>query len=181
ALLSNAPNLELTGTTADWTQIASEEPDVILVDWDRAGEDFASEFLEVAPASAVVLLVDDPQRSWAAEALRAGVRGLLPREASIHQITAAIEAAAAGLVVLQTEDLDGLLVNPRPPKILESLSPRETEVLGMLAEGLSNKAIAFRLDISEHTVTFHVTSIMAKLDAGSRTEAVTLGIRQGLV
>jgi two-component system, NarL family, response regulator YdfI len=178
ALLSTAPNLELTGTTADWTQITSEEPDVILVDWDRSGEDFAPEFLEVAPAPAVVLLVDDPQRSWAAEALRAGVRGLLPREASINQITAAIEAAAAGLVVLQTEDLDGLLVNPRPAKILESLSPRETEVLGMLAEGLSNKAIAFRLDISEHTVKFHVTSIMAKLDAGSRTEAVTLGIRQ---
>lgn len=181
ALLSTAPNLAVTGTTADWTQLAGEESDVIVVDWERAGEDFPPELLEIAPTSAVVLLADDPQRSWTVEALRAGVRGLLPREASVNQITAAIEAAAAGLIVLQTEDLDGLLVHPRPAKILESLSAREVEVLGMMAEGFSNKAIAFRLGISEHTVKFHVTSIMAKLDAGSRTEAVTQGIRRGLV
>lgn len=143
------------------------------------------ELLELATASVVVLLADDPQRSWINESLRAGVRGLLPREASPSQIIAAVEAAAAGLVVLQPEELDGLLVNPRPARDIEgrteTLSPREIEVLAMLAEGTSNKAIAFRLGISEHTVKFHVTSIMTKLNAGSRTEAVTLGIRQGLV
>ena len=94
---------------------------------------------------------------------------------------AAIEAAAAGFVVLQPSDLDGLLVNPQPASLAEPLTPREVEVLGMLAEGQSNKAIAHRLGISEHTVKFHVTSIMGKLDAGSRTEAVTRGIRQGLI
>ena len=63
----------------------------------------------------------------------------------------------------------------------EPLTPREIEVLGMLAEGHSNKAIAHLLGISDHTVKFHVTSILSKLNAGSRTEAVTLGIRQGVI
>jgi len=78
-------------------------------------------------------------------------------------------------------DLDGLLVSPQPASMAEPLTPREVEVLGMLAEGQSNKSIAYRLGISEHTVKFHVTSIMGKLNAGSRTEAVTQGIRQGLI
>ena len=181
ALLKTAANLEVTGSTADWAHLAAEDHDVVLVDWDRPGDDFPPELLDIAPTSAVVLLADDPQRAWTSDALRAGVRGLLPREASLNQMVAAIEAAAAGLVVLQPEDLDGLLVNPRPSRLVESLSPREIEVLGLIAEGASNKAIAFRLGISEHTVKFHVTSIMAKLNAGSRTEAVTLGIRQGLI
>ena len=65
--------------------------------------------------------------------------------------------------------------------LAEELTPRETEVLQMLANGLANKAIAARLSISEHTVKFHVASILGKLGAGSRTEAVTLGIRRGIV
>lgn len=185
ALLGAAPNLEITGSTSDWTQLSAGDPDVVLLDWDGGGDEMPPELLELATASVVVLLADDPQRSWINESLRAGVRGLLPREASPSQIIAAVEAAAAGLVVLQPEELDGLLVNPRPARDIEgrreTLSPREIEVLAMLAEGTSNKAIAFRLGISEHTVKFHVTSIMTKLNAGSRTEAVTLGIRQGLV
>jgi DNA-binding NarL/FixJ family response regulator len=106
---------------------------------------------------------------------------VLPRQSTASHIVAAIDAVLAGLVVLQPGDLDGLLVNPRPARMVEPLTPREIEVLGMLAEGQSNKAIAHHLGISEHTVKFHVTSIMTKLNAGSRTEAVTLGIRQGLI
>jgi DNA-binding CsgD family transcriptional regulator len=68
---------------------------------------------------------------------------------------------------------------PAPPA--QPLTPREIEVLGMLAEGLGNKTIARRLGISEHTVKFHVGSILARLDASSRTEAVTLGARRGLI
>lgn len=181
ALLRAATNLEVVGSTADWALLAAENHDVALVDWDRPGEDFPPELLDLAPHSSVVLLADDPQRSWTADALRAGIRGLLAREANLNQMIAAIEAAAAGLAVSQPEDLDGLLVTSRPARIVEPLSPREIEVLGSIAEGASNKAIAFRLGISEHTVKFHVTSIMTKLNAGSRTEAVTIGIRRGLV
>lgn len=150
------------------------DPDVVIADWDRAGED-------LPPAAAVILLADDSERGWAVEALRSGVRGVLARDATPSQIVAAVEAAAAGLVVLQAEDIETVLAAPRQARTTESLSPRESEVLGMLAEGASNKAIAYRLGISEHTVKFHVTSIMTKLNAGSRTEAVTLGIRQGLI
>ena len=172
----------LLGTSGDIEIVpAGEDPDVILMDWERAAEEAPHDFSELAPGATTVLLVDDPRLAWSAEALRSGVRAVLPREATAAQILAAIEAAAAGLAVVPASDLDGLFGGPRPAKTAEALTPREVEVLGMLAEGHSNKQIAYRLGISEHTVKFHVTSIMAKLNAGSRTEAVTLGIRQGLI
>jgi DNA-binding NarL/FixJ family response regulator len=168
SILRAAPSLVVLGDDGP------EEPDVIVADWDRANED-------VGPSAAVLLIADDPERSWTVEALRSGVRGVLPRDAAPSQIVAAVEAVASGLVVLPAEDVETVLAAPRQARTTESLSPREVEVLGMLAEGVSNKAIAYRLGISEHTVKFHVTSIMTKLNAGSRTEAVTLGIRQGLI
>ena len=73
------------------------------------------------------------------------------------------------------------MTRPIPSRPAEPLSPREIEVLRLMAEGLSNKTIAWRLSISEHTVKFHVNSIFSKLGAGTRTEAVMLGVRQGLV
>jgi NarL family two-component system response regulator YdfI len=168
------------GSAANWSEYAGEDPDVILADWEN-GDELSSEISDGAPEAALVVMADDPGLSGVAEALRSGVRAVLSRHASASQIVAAIEAAAAGFVVLQPSDLDGLLVNPQPASLAEPLTPREVEVLGMLAEGQSNKAIAHRLGISEHTVKFHVTSIMGKLNAGSRTEAVTQGIRQGLI
>jgi len=147
----------------------------------RMVDELSSEISDGAPESALVVIADDPGLSGVADALRSGVRAVLSRHSSASQIGAAIEAAAAGFVVLQPGDLDGLLINPQPASLAEPLTPREVEVLGMLAEGQSNKSIAHRLGISEHTVKFHVTSIMGKLNAGSRTEAVTQGIRQGLI
>ena len=89
---------------------------------------------------------------------------------------------AAGLVALHP---DALRRAPRPvraePDRAQPLTGREIEVLGMLAEGLGNKVIAARLGISTHTVKFHVASILSKLGAGSRTEAVSIGMRRGLV
>jgi DNA-binding NarL/FixJ family response regulator len=99
----------------------------------------------------------------------------------------AIEAASAGLVVLDPETVDALLLaTPSATRALVAtplplLTPREVEVLSLMAEGVGNKEIAWRLSISEHTVKFHISSIFAKLNATSRTEAVTLGIRQGLI
>ena len=180
-LLRNTGAVDVIGSAADWRQYSGEEPDVIVVDWDHGADELPDELADLGPVSALLLLVDDPGQSWTAEALRSGARAVLPRQSNPQQILAGIEAVAAGLVVLPPGELDGLLVNPRPARMSEPLTPREIEVLGMLAEGHSNKAIAHRLNISEHTVKFHVTSIMAKLNAGSRTEAVTLGIRQGLI
>lgn len=180
SLLRGTGAVEVIGSVANWGEYSGEDPDVVLADWEN-GEDFSVEIADGVPEAAWVVMADEPGLSGVAEALRSGIRAVLSRHSNASQILAAIEAAAAGLVVLQPGDLDGLLVNPQPARLREPLTPREVEVLGMLAEGQSNKSIAHRLGISEHTVKFHVTSIMGKLNAGSRTEAVTQGIRQGLI
>lgn len=141
----------------------------------------------------IVLLGDNPAR-WLAETLPPGVRAVLPRNVTSGEIVGAIEAVAAGLYVFHPADVDSVpMLRPRqadvapelaPPlagPLLEHLTPREIEVLQLLSEGLGNKEIASRLNISEHTAKFHVASIMGKLGATTRTEAVTLGIRYGLV
>jgi DNA-binding NarL/FixJ family response regulator len=139
------------------------------------------------PAPAIVVLGDYLHGDWTTEALRLGVRAVLPRSATTEEIVPTVVAAAAGLVVLHPDVFDSLLpvlpstTRTLPTSPVQALTPREIEVLGMLAEGLGNKAIARRLGISEHTVKFHVSSIFTKLNASSRTEAVTLGARQGLI
>src|SRR5262249_7585323 len=131
----------------------------------------------------IVALIDDPSPSWTARSLRAGLRGILPRDSSGPDICTAIHAANRGLVLLDPEVAEAFGNVPRPESaaIPEQLTPREVEVLRLLAEGLGNKEISFRLGVSEHTAKFHISSILAKLGAASRTEAVTIGIRMGLV
>ena len=135
---------------------------------------------EVAPAPAIVLLGEG---AWTVESLRLGVRAVLPADASAAEILAAIQAAAAGMVAIDPRELEALMASTpqQAAEVATPLTVREREVLGMLAEGAANKTIAWKLGISEHTVKFHVAQILAKLNAGTRTEAVTLGIRQGLI
>jgi DNA-binding NarL/FixJ family response regulator len=114
------------------------------------------------------------------------VRAWLPMNASAAEITAAVMAAANRLTVLTPAQARRWLPSPNSNSLdegvrPESLTPREQEVLRMVADGLGNKEIAARLEISDRTVKFHVTQILAKLDAASRTEAVLIGIRRGLV
>lgn len=140
----------------------------------------------------IVVLADRPEAIPFHLALEAGVRAFLPRHAESDEIRSGIQAAAAGLLVARPETLERLqrardpmapagLGNAARPQYTEALTPREIEVLRMLAEGLANKEIARRLKISEHTVKFHIGSILGKLSASSRTEAVTIGIRLGLI
>src|SRR5262249_16899467 len=145
------------------------------------------EIRRLTQAPAVVLLTDDLPRVVSSDRFRSGVSGVLPHDATPREIVAAIEAAAAGLLVVHPS----ALANPArrspsapaaAPEAPEGgLSPRELEVLAMMAEGLGNKAMAAALGISTHTVKFHLASIFAKLGAGSRTEAVAIGVRRGLV
>src|ERR1019366_955788 len=121
----------------------------------------------------LVVLADHSDPRGFAEALRAGVRAILPGDLSAEQLVAAVEAVAAGLVVMHPADVDAVFPEAPPAsrlsrELAEPLTPRETEVLQMLASGQGNKAIAARLAISEHTVKFHVASILGKLGAGSR-------------
>ncbi len=125
--------------------------------------------------SAVVLLSDEPEPHPNARLQRGGF-AWLPTRASPEQIVAAIGAVAQGLFVLHS-DVAAPLTAPTD----HSLTPREREVLQMLAAGLGNKAIGLRLGISEHTAKFHVAQILAKLDAASRAEAVSIAMRRGLV
>jgi DNA-binding NarL/FixJ family response regulator len=194
ALLATYPGLVTVGR---WHEIASlapqveaQQPDIVLAEIESTDDDtlvILEALVDGLHAPAFVVLTDDPYGVWAAELLRIGVQAILPRLAHTSEIVTAIEAAAAGLVVLQRDTIESLLPllssAPRalPDSSHQALTPREIEVLSMLAEGFGNKTIAWRLGISEHTVKFHLSSIFSKLNASSRTEAVTLGIRQGLI
>jgi DNA-binding NarL/FixJ family response regulator len=134
----------------------------------------------------VVLLTYDSQPALTLDGLRAGVRAVLPRDAPPAAILSAVEAVAHGLAVLDPQELEALLSSATPiPARADgegsTLTARELEVLRMMADGAANKIIAWKLGISEHTVKFHVAAILARLGASSRTEAVTIGIRRGLV
>jgi len=157
------------------------QPDFELVSSETPADVVIADAITNGPGPPTVLLSDDPPRAWAAELLRGEVRAVLPNDATAAQIIAAVYAAAAGLVVVPVEDATAVLPETRSDTPLEPLTHRETQVLEMLAEGLSNKEIAARLGISDHTAKFHVNSILAKLNAGTRTEAVTRGIRAGLI
>ncbi|HCF28586.1 MAG TPA: DNA-binding response regulator [Cyanobacteria bacterium UBA11049] len=195
SILRASPDLLVVGVASDLDSvvalITAQSPDVVLMELGLQDEEPVSE--KLVPLStltevAIVLLGDTFQGDWITEALRLGVRAVLPRRATAEEILQAVVAAAAGLVVLHPDAIDLLLpvlssvTQPvHEATLVQALTPREIEVLGMLAEGLGNKAIARRLSISEHTVKFHVSSIFTKLNARSRTEAVTLGARQGLI
>ena len=202
ALVAGDERFQVVGTSSTITaltrQIDGDQlPDVVLWELEQQTDGKSTNLLAIEEAggeamsgSAIVALVADPTDAFVIEALRAGVRAVLPRTATGGEIVAAVEAAAAGLIIVHPEALDPLLSAPAlspiseqalPNTQIEALTPREIEVLSMLAEGLGNKTIAWRLAISEHTVKFHVSAIFAKLGASSRTEAVTLGIRRGLI
>lgn len=138
------------------------------------------------PSLAFVLLTDDGERavSWLRSASPFGW-GVLPPDATPDEVGAAALAAANGLAVLPREFAEEMIeagetgIEPEAPP--EPLTAREREVLGLLAEGISNKTIARELYISEHTVKFHLSSIFAKLDVSSRAGAVSRGAHFGLV
>ena len=179
-LAAASPDVELVGSFPDLAAVEDLHPDVVLT---------AIPLEDIPPpvngrAPAFVLLTGESQPAWTPDALRLGARAVLSRDASASEIMAAVEAAASGMAVLDPRELDALLRAASPVHIsgeAAALTARELEVLRMMADGAANKTIAWKLDISEHTVKFHVASILGKLHAASRTEAVTIGIRQGLI
>jgi DNA-binding CsgD family transcriptional regulator len=143
---------------------AVEEADVVLADAGDADPEFE------AGGAAVVAL----------GAAEAGQAALLPKDAGPAQIDAALRAVAAGLVVRTAAPSQaGFAAHPSDDAPL--LTPREIEVLAAIGDGLSNKEVARRLGISQHTVKFHVAALFHKLDATSRAEAVRKGLKRGLI
>ncbi|WP_088894369.1 response regulator transcription factor [Leptolyngbya ohadii] len=170
------------------------QAEAILLELEGTDEDLSLLLPLVEPrldqtAPQTIVLLEEGEPETVRELLRLGIRGILPQAIGSAEISAAIEAVMAGLIVLHpdfTEDLQPALTElpaalPVFPATAVSLTARETEVLHMIAEGMSNKTIALRLHLSEHTVKFHISSIFSKLQVSSRTEAVIAGTRLGLI
>lgn len=184
---------EAIGSTPDLASLdealLESELDILLVDGlhdASVGGRGGLALADVAEQAAVVLLADQPDQAQVGQAFRNGVRAVLPREISTQQLQAALQAVAAGLMVVHPAEVSTLLPTPTSSAteiapLAEPLTKREREVLQMLATGLGNKEIAARLVISDHTAKFHVASILGKLGASTRTEAVAIGIRHGLI
>ena len=144
------------------------DPDVIL--WQLSTDQEAASLLRELRGFRIIVL----SSNGAVDLIRSGASGVLPVDTSADQIAIAIDAAMAGLGVVPLD----LYSEPPAPSILTA---REIEVLRMIAEGLANKEIAFRLGISDHTVKFHVSALLGKLGVSSRAEAISAGIRQGVI
>lgn len=183
SLVRSIPSLEFAGIVeASHLATSDFSGDVLLIE---AGDSSDYEWPVLADLPIpVVLLLDSADSALISSALRSGIRGAISLDATPEEIEGAVHAVNAGLVVTTPASLAELLPDdPRTfaEELAEALSDRELEVLNLLAEGISNKLIAHRLSISEHTVKTHVASIFAKLGASSRTEAVSQAIRRGLV
>jgi two-component system, NarL family, response regulator YdfI len=178
------PSLKIAGLASTFAFLRSllneVLVDVVVVDEPESESeivrDWLSEILDTVP---LVMLCTTPDAWIYNQIVNVGERGaILNRDASVEQIVHAVRATLAGLLVF-----DSSLI-PRPDvgdELAVELTAREIQVLRLLAEGLVNREIADRLHISEHTIKFHIGSILGKLQASSRTEAVTRGLRAGII
>jgi DNA-binding NarL/FixJ family response regulator len=177
-------------------RFAASKADILVADLDTPASAAAMlDFLQDAPAgTGSVALIDDPDPAWVWSALRASAHAMIARDANTEDMQMALQAAEAGFVLLHPTSVHGLLQNNAMAEMndvsgedladqamIDDLTAREFEVLRLVSMGLGNKEIAARLAISEHTAKFHISSILSKLHATSRTEAVSLGIRKGLI
>ncbi len=187
ALLADQSEINVVGQLA-WapdglTQFAVYQPDVIL--WDvgwtvSAHLDGLTAVIDAGYGSVVLL----PDSESASLVYASGVQGMLLRTSDGTALASALVAVSNGLRVLAPDLLANLLAtggNRDEPYGGEPLTPREQEVLQSMAQGLSNKLIARHLNITEHTVKFHVNAILGKLGAQSRTDAVVRATRAGLI
>lgn len=172
---------QASGTGELRAALGSRHPEVVL--WDLGlNPDRAFEASGDVLGGRAPVLVLAPDADAAAAALGAGASGALPREASPDVLAAGLRAVRRGLSVLPPEWLRPRFpARPLDEERVDALTPREREVLVLLVEGLSNKLIAARLGISEHTAKFHVNALLSKLGVQSRTEAVVRAARLGLV
>lgn len=129
----------------------------------------------------IVALCDEPAKFWTSASRTLGLRAALPCGATADELVAAVRAVHAGLLVLHPEALMPARMGDVAVSTGAPLTSREREIVELMADGANNRIIASRLAISRHTVKFHVASILAKLGARSRTEAVVLALRRGLL
>jgi len=188
ALLSTA-DVQIVGTSAvpDAFLESLQNLDVIVAA-DESQLDEITHALAQAHSVALIVLTNNAERIVPKlQTLNMHGWGIVPLDAAASQLQAAVTSAAQGLVTLPQAFVQWLYSNAASVNVAnlegpeESLTPREREVLELVSQGLSNKLIARRLQISEHTVKFHVSSVSTKLGASSRTDAVWRGLRRGLI
>ena len=189
AALAEEPDMEVVDTVENLAnarrRLEEIEVDVILLDQrlpDGQGTHAAAELRAIRPGAKVVLVTAAMEPSVLNEALAAGCAGFVTKGDSIDALAAAVRAAASGATPVSPAMLTRLTKpDPNGLALTEPLTPRETAVLLFLADGMSNEEIAKRLFISIHTLRNHIQSIISKLGAHSKLEAVSIAIREGLI
>ena len=187
ALIAAQPDLDLVATAADGAEAVavcrSAMPDVVLMDLEMpvlGGIEATRAILAAAPETAVLVLTSFSDRRQITGALDAGAVGYLLKDASADDVVRGIRTAAAGGSPLDPRAARLLLEANSAPDPLAGISPREREVLALLLDGMPNKLIARRLEISEKTVKSHLTSIFRRIGVNDRVQAVLWVERQGV-
>jgi DNA-binding NarL/FixJ family response regulator len=190
AILSTQPDFEIAGQAAGGAEAVAEaarlRPDVILLDLEMPemdGVEALRQMRQADPQARAIVFTAFDTDERILGAVRAGAKGYLLKGAPREEIFNAVRVVYAGGSLLQPVVATRLLqqVSHPRPKAAEALTPREMAVLHLMARGMPNKEIAAELVITERTVKYHVSSIMGKLGASNRTEAVTLAARRGLI
>ena len=188
--LMTCDDMELVGEAESGEQALVRcpllKPDVVLMDLVMPGMDGATatrRLREVCPDAQVIVLTSFKEQELVQDALQAGAIGYLLKDVTIPELASAIRAASMGKPTLAAEATQALIQAARHPaeKVGFDLTEREREVLALMVEGLNNNQIAQRLVISPSTAKFHVGSVLSKLGATTRTEAVAIALKNKLV
>lgn len=194
-LLEGETDIEIVGEAENASdglnQISQLNPDVVLMDIglpDMSGIEATKKIKQLAPDTAVVALTIHEDEEYFFKMLDAGASGYVPKRAAPEELLSAIRVTATGevylypsLAKLLVQDYLAQSISPVNQATLDGLTPREHEVLSLLADGSSNKEIAEQLSISPKTVSRHRENIMAKLNLHTRTELVKYAIRKGII
>jgi two-component system, NarL family, response regulator LiaR len=182
------PELEVVGEAENGVEAVEQarklQPDVVLMDLLMPRMDGITAISAVRrelPDTEVIALTSVLEDEKIFAAIRAGAIGYLLKDTEAHELRQAIKAAAAGQVQLSPEVAARLLREQKAPQLVEELTPREMDVLRLLAQGLINKEIALELGIGDKTVKTHVSNILGKLGVLSRTQAAVYAVQMGLV
>ena len=195
ALLDTQPDFTVLGTAADGAEAVrlcrELTPDVVLMDVRMPGTDGIDATRLLAGSTKVLILTTFDLDEYVFDGLRAGASGFLLKDVTAERLFDAVRVVAAGEALLApavTRRLISEFARIQPhegpravPAVLSALTPRETEVLRLVAEGLSNPEIAMRLVVTEETVKTHVSRLLAKLGLRDRTQAVVAAYESGLV
>ncbi len=188
--LEQQPDIEVVGTVgtiaAALAFVASDPPDVLLLDHrlpDGLGVEEIPRLKSLAPSTKIVVVTAASDDSTLVAATEAGCSGFLSKTGKVEELVSAVRAAAAGEVLVSPALLSRLLqrLHRTQRGVGSDLTPRELEVLVLIAEGLGNAAIAERLGVSVNTVRNHVANISAKLSVHSKLEALAVAVREGLL